>query len=526
MIRKTALFFILLFSLQIVKAQPTNTNLSNGLVFNGEPYLAVNPTNSQNIIAAWMGYVLYGSQFRVAIKTRASFNGGNTWSAANILPHFGVGFGSADVSMAFSKTGLLFLSYIDYKESPDSGGIYVTRSLNGGLSWNAPTKVFDMYDVANKRPIDRPWLVVDNSNTSNAGTLYITTKPAPWINPPNRNYFKVSSDSGYTWTPIANVDGGSYLVGNLIAQPLAAPATTKDGKFCAIYPSYVASQNPLPAYYFASSNNKGQTFSYATVLAAIVAPLNPNLKLSYRFMANPIDSSKMIFLLPNANNGDADIMALHSNDAGQTWSSNIRVNDDVIGNGKEQDMVWAAYNQQGNLVVTWRDRRNAGVNGFTNAGYDFYYATSTDNGQTFSANQKLSSQFIPFDSIISQNGNDVMNCAYVGDTLYATWGDTRNGKMNIYFAKTIVSTNTNIEVTKLDGEASQWTAYPNPTSDYLNIELGKEKKGKTILIYDAHGKEIASQKISDVSMRIKMQNLSKGIYFISIENEVKKIIKK
>jgi hypothetical protein len=526
MIKKTVLLFVLLLSLQIAKAQPSNTNLSNGLVFNGEPYLVVNPINSQNIVAAWMGYVLSGSQFKVAIKTRASFNGGSTWSAANILPHFGVGFGSADVSMAFSKTGLLFLSYIDYKESPDSGGIYVTRSLNGGLNWDTPTKAFDMYDVANKRPIDRPWLVIDNSNTSNAGTLYITTKPAPWINPPNRNYFKVSLDSGYTWTPIANVDGGAYLVGNLIAQPVAAPATTKDGKFCAIYPSYVASQNPLPAYYFASSSNKGQTFSYATVLAAIVAPLNSNLKLGYRFMANPIDSSKMIFLLPNASNGDADIMALHSNDAGQTWSSNIRVNDDVIGNGKEQDMVWSAYNQQGNLVVTWRDRRNASANGFTNAGYDFYYATSADNGQTFSANQKLSSQFIPFDSVISQSGNDAMNCAYVGDTLYATWGDTRNGKMNIYFAKTIVSTNTNIEVTKLDGEASQWTVYPNPTSDYLNIELGKEKKGKTILIYDAHGKEIASQIISDTSMRIKTQNLSKGIYFISIENEVKKIIKK
>jgi hypothetical protein len=73
--------------------------------------------------------------------------------------------------------------------------------------------------------------VVDNSTSSNSGTLYITTKPAPWIAPPNRNYFKCSSDSGHTWTPLANVDGGNYLVGNSIAAPMASPACSMNGKF-------------------------------------------------------------------------------------------------------------------------------------------------------------------------------------------------------------------------------------------------------------------------------------------------------
>ncbi len=523
---KIILAFVLLFSFQIANAQPANTNMSNGLSFNGEPYLAINPANPQNIVAAWMGYVLNGSQFKVAIKTKVSFNGGSTWSPITVLPHFGNGFGSADVSMVFSKTGLLFLSYIDYKESPDSGGIYVSRSINGGLNWDAPTKAFDMYDVPNKRPIDRPWLVIDNSNSANSGTLYITTKPAPWINAPNRNYFKSSSDNGYTWTTIANVDGGTNLVGNFIAAPMAVPAVTKDGKFCAIYPSFVTTQNPFPAYYFASSSNKGQTFSYTTVWSGIVAPLNANLKTGYRLAVNPIDSSKMVFLLPSASNGDVDITVLRSNNGGQTWSSAVRINDDAISNGKEQDMVWAAYNDQGKLVVTWRDRRSASVNGYLNAGYDFYYATSSDDGQTFSANQKLSSQFIPFDSTIAQSGNDMMNCAYSGDTLYATWGDTRNGKMNIYFAKTIVSTNTNIEMTKLDGGTSQLKVYPNPINEYLNVEVGNEMKGKIISLYDVNGKKIFSYTVTDTTMKIKTQSLVKGIYFLNAGDEVKKVIKK
>ncbi len=78
-----------------------------------------------------------------------------------------------------------------------------------------------MYDDSVKLPIDRPWLVVDKSNTINSGTLYITSISPSWIPPPNRNYFKVSSDSGYTWTPIANVDGGTHLVGNFITQRVA-----------------------------------------------------------------------------------------------------------------------------------------------------------------------------------------------------------------------------------------------------------------------------------------------------------------
>jgi len=81
--------------------------------------------------------------------------------------------------MAFDKNGLLFISYIDYRQAPDSGGIYVARSFDGGLGWDTPSKAFDMYDAGAKKPIDRPWLVVDKSNTSNAGTLCTSRQNPP-----------------------------------------------------------------------------------------------------------------------------------------------------------------------------------------------------------------------------------------------------------------------------------------------------------------------------------------------------------
>lgn len=523
MIKKISLSFLMTFSL-FCNAQ-INTNISNGILFNGEPYIAINPTNNQNLVSAWMSLIYSSGQYRIAIKSRASFDGGTTWSTVTIFPHFGAGFGSADVSMAFDKNGLLFLSYIDYKQAPDSGGIYVARSYNGGLNWDNPSKAFDMYDIPNKRPIDRPWLVVDLSNSVNSGTLYITTKPAPWISPPNRNYFKVSTDSGHTWSSITNVDGGKNLVGDFISQPMAAPTNTMNGSFCAAYPSYVSTQNIYPAYYFAKSSNKGQTFSYHTILSGIVSPMDSNFKSGYRLIASPIDSNKFVFLIPNATHGDADIMAYHSNDGGQTWSIPVRINDDALSNGKAQDMVWGAYNEKGKLVVTWRDRRNTNVNGFWNAGYDFYYATSTDNGKTFSTNQKLSNQFIAFDSILKENGNDMMGCVFSGDTLFSVWGDTRTGKMNIFFSKTIVSTNTNIGISLLTNELSICHVCPNPANDFINVLISKEMIGKEYYIYNANGIIIQKQKITNSNTKINLQDFSKGIYFLKIDDEIKRFVK-
>ena len=514
------LSFLLILVFQQINSQTNNTNLSNGIAFDGEPYLTINPVNNQNLVVAWMGLKLTNGLLRIAIKTRSSFDGGKSWSTTNSLPHLGNGYGSADVSMAYNKNGLLYLCYIDWKEAPDSGGIYVVRSTDGGLTWDTPSKAFDMYDVANKRPIDRPWLVVDKSNTSNTGNVYITSKPAPWIAAPNRNYFKFSTDQGHSWSAIANVDGGTHLVGDFIAQPMATPATTRNGIFCAVYPSYVISQNVLPAYYLATSKNNGQTFNYTTVIASMPAVLDTNCKNGYLLLTSPIDSNKMIFFLPNAASGDEDILAIHSNDGGLSWSSSIRVNDDAIANGKLQDMVWASYNENGKLAVTWRDRRNAAGVGFWHEGYDFYYSTSSDNGQTFTTNKKLSNQTIAFDSILTANGNDFMSCVYSGDTLNTVWGDSRSGKMNIYYAKTIAGSNTNIGLTLLEEMDSKIKIFPNPSQGNITVEIAPTMIGNEIYLFDANGNKVRSFRASQKLNQLDIALLSPGVWYLSIKDNM------
>jgi hypothetical protein len=522
---KTLSLFSFFLVFQCAFAQPANINISDGLLFDGEPYLAINPTNNQNLIAAWIGVKLLNGAFSYVIKTKSSFNGGTIWSGGNNLPHFSPTYGSADPSIAFSTNGIAYICYIDHQESPDSGGVYVARSSNGGLNWDTPTLAIDMYDSPSQKPIDRPWMVIDKSTTSSNGTLYITSMPPSFIAPPNRPVYKVSTDGGFIWSTLANLDGSGYLTGGAIQQAMATPATTQDGKFVAIYPSYETSQNVYPAYYLAKSNDQGQTFTYTTAFSGIPGSSNTNFKKGHVLKTDPSNSNKMVLLLPNAISGDSDIDAIHSNDGGQTWSGRIRVNDDVIGNGKAQDMVWGDYNENGHLVVTWRDRRNANVNDFWGAGYDFYYATSPDNGQTFGQNQKLTSQFVAFDSIISQSGNDFMSCTYNGDTLYSVWGDTRNNKMNIYFVKTIASTNTTVGLSNLNDDNINWKISPNPIAEKIELTIDNQLIGTNMFIYDGDGKLVFNTIINATKTQLNTQGWKNGQYFIVVNEELKTLIK-
>lgn len=74
-------------------------------------------------------------------------------------------------------------------------------------------------------------------------------------------------------------------------------------------------------------------------------------------------------------------------------------------------------------------------------------------------------------------------------------------------------------------------AYPNPTTDYLTLNIGNaELSTLNFQLYDTSGKIIAAKKISSTTETIRMENLPSATYFLKVTNnnqEVKtfKIIK-
>ena len=88
-----------------------NQNISQGFVFDGEPYISIDPNNSQHMVVAWMSWTL---STRIVIKTKTTFDGGATWGNALKLAHAVTGFTSADPSLEFDDNGNVFASYVDY----------------------------------------------------------------------------------------------------------------------------------------------------------------------------------------------------------------------------------------------------------------------------------------------------------------------------------------------------------------------------------------------------------------------------
>ncbi|MEZ5015399.1 MAG: T9SS type A sorting domain-containing protein [Chitinophagales bacterium] len=483
-----------------------NINISEGEDFDGEPFIAIDPNDAQHIVVVWMGF---DGLSLIRINERVSFDGGTTWSAAYAFPHTAAFHTSADPSMAFDASGKLFLCFIDYNPLGTDGAVYVYTSLDGGLSWSDPVEVLNADADGFETPVDRPWMVVDSSGQN----VFITTKPAPWIPAPNRNYFVASTDGGNTFGNWRYVDSTGYSVGDFIAAPMAAPAFSADGTFYAIYPAWKLTETILPKYAVAKTVNAGAHFEYHNLFTFtaddVVFDTLP--KLGYHLAADPTDPDHLAFIFYGASFGDPDILLSQTFNAGTTWTAPIRVNDDPAGNKRYQDLAWGDFNASGDLLVSWRDRRTAADTGFI-AASSIWGAILRKDSSTFSPNFNISGTDVDFDSVLLGNGNDFMGCELIGDTAYAVWGDTRDGFLNIWFCKKQVNGANGTQITQLAHEkAGSLHCFPNPADAYIQLDVHG-----SVLIMDASGKIV--QKVKDYASgtQIDISILPKGMYFVRV----------
>ncbi len=506
---------LLLFISTIAFGQ--NQNLSNGNVFDGEPYLAINPNNDQHIVVAWMGWINFSNQFKIKVKT--SFDGGLSWSVASELPHTVSGYSSADPSIAFNQNGDVFVCYIDFTgtDPPVTGGVYICKSIDGGLTWNPPVEVINTNYDGTKWPIDRPWLVIDNSSGAFQGNMYVTSMNLNRTNAPFNPYLSVSNDGGSSFFT-SYLDTTAWLAGSINPLPVCSPTVSSSGIFYGAYPSYVLTQSLFTQVFLAKSIDGGLSFSHSTVLTAN-PPLNtgdyPLAKKGPLLISNPSDSSHLAYIFLSAVNGDLDVFLMESFNSGVSWSSPLRINDDPIGNNRMQDLLWADFDTDGDLIISWRDRRN-GMDSTYQTQSEIWASYRDKDSLQFEPNFQITSQIVAYDSVLECAGNDFMCIKMQNDTISATWGDTRDGKLNIWFQR-ITSNGTVLSVQQVSSEDVPFVfVYPNPTTSLLFVE-SEHLKG--ISVYDINGREIISQQnnISENKIIINMENYPIGTYLINIE---------
>lgn len=509
-----SIFIILLLG---VSANAQNKNISNGVVFDGEPFLTINPNNSQHIVVAWMGFKLGNA---LVIKTRVSFDAGQTWSTTVSIPHAVIGYTSADPSLKFDNNGNLFLSFIDHIENPITGAVYVVKSSDGGLNWGAPIEVINANADASQFPIDRPWMAVDISGGINDGNIYITTmspnRQAPTA--PFHPYFMKSINGGASFLPFRYLDSTNYLAGNLIRQPMPTPCLAADGVFHAIYPSFLLSQSFFAQYIHTSSSDAGVSFDYNIALQTTGADTNSLPKKGYTLIANPSNANHLMYAYPHNTNGDLDVFMIESLDAGINWTQPLRVNDDPIGNNRMQDLIWLDFDTDGDVIITWRDRRNA-IDSTYEVSSEIYGAVRWKDSTNFSPNFPITDTSVAYNSILSNNGNDFMCVNMINDTIYSVWGDTKSGFLNIWFQQTDLSSGVTT-IKDLANNIKHISTYPNPTLNKLTINFGdNELINAHYEIINLSGKVVEKQNISSKSKQVDLSTYAKGVYLLKFTND-------
>ncbi len=150
-------------------------------------------------------------------------------------------------------------------------------------------------------------------------------------------------------------------------------------------------------------------------------------------------SNTLYVVYQGLNDGDIDIFFQRSTDGAATWSPPKRLNDDRPGPTKAPQLApHLSVAPDGRVDVVWFDGRGAyRINGQdpVSRGYgDIYLASSTDRGQTFSANRRITDRSLNNDTGLNAEVGSYIwygpELAAIGnDELLVLWADPRNGSI-------------------------------------------------------------------------------------------------
>jgi hypothetical protein len=372
-----------------------------------EPYLAVNPTNPNNLIAVWQQdrWDNSGSRGNLA---GVSFDGGNSWQIVEVTrssactgnPFFAR---ATDPWVTFSPDGTAYFMHLGILSPlvplPDTlyvDGMVVVRSTDGGLTWGEPTT-----------------LVLDTSPTVFHDKNSITADPndshfvyAVWdalIGPPSGNenpnaaahaealtsktLFARTTNAGATWEPVRTIlEPGTQnqTIGNqIVVRPESVGGELVD-LFTLIHERKNSKESRGGTVAVQISGDHGSTWSEPIVAAKMLPRpvVDPNtgapVRTGFGLLDAAVDSTSgdLYAAWPDARfSGRAynDVALTVSADGGRDWSEPIAVPrplTGVAGLNRQSFTPQVHVSGDGRLAVGYYDfRHNDGVGGDSDTDY-------------------------------------------------------------------------------------------------------------------------------------------------------------
>lgn len=432
-----------------------------------DPWGAANPSDPAHFIIGANDDTANGSSYT---GFWYSTNAGQTWTGGNLAGPYPGGEGivpGGSASVDIDALGNSYLTDLGFNNLElCAGGVYAHRSTNGGATFGAPVQVAAS---DNNHFLYRPAMAVNRQTGSpSAGRVYVTYS--------NLNigvncnftgftgsvaYLSYSSDQGTTWSTPGMLPQPSSPAYNSVVGDVTV--SSNDTLHVAYNWQWTGNDQ---RNYVTRSTDGGQTFSpHNSVTSAVIERIGYSDSSGAQFIkgdnaghglhigqlpsieAAPGDPNILYTVWAHHQSGwdttytanccgggptsrtfrASDIAFARSTDGGQTWGAPVRLNDDAQNNGKDQFLPWLAVSPDGTVHVSWLDRRDSADNTL----YHVYYTQSTDGGQTWSANTKVSDAASNPASALGTDNNatlgDHSSLAAGASRVLPIWTDVRAG---------------------------------------------------------------------------------------------------
>jgi len=205
-----------------------------------------------------------------------------------------------------------------------------------------------------------------------------------------------------------------------------------------------------------------------------------------------------------------------STDGGLTWSLiPVRINDDPE-NDNYQWFGTLSVSPDGRIDVVWLDTRDAPAGTYFSA---LYYSYSTDEGATWSTNERLSELFDPHVGWPQQDKmGDYFDMRSDETSAHLAWANTLNGEQDVYYSR-ITPTYIGVEEAATEFHALSLSSYPNPFSDNTTIRyVLPEQAFVKLEILNLYGQVVETlventQQTGIQIVRYQPTNIKTGYYY-------------
>ncbi len=478
-----------------------------------EPSLAIDPTNPNRMVIGWRQFNTVTNSFRQAGYGYTT-DGGATWTFPGVI---NPGIFRSDPVLDSDSEGNFY-----YNSLTSSSGLYtckVYRSTDGGATWDTGVDAHGG---------DKQWMIIDKTGLTGNGNVY--SYWTSYYSSCEPEFFTRSSDHGLFYEGCELIPEDPYW-GTLAVGPEGELYI--GGVAGMQYTGFTVSRS-------VNARDSGSVIGWdTTVLVSLDGDLtaadgpNPGGLLGQTHIAADHSYGPgrgYVYLLASVVRSSVsdplDVMFSRSTDGGVTWDYPIRVNDDASLNNWQWFGTMSVA-PTGRIDVVWLDTRD-------NPGTylsSLYYAYSSDQGETWSPNFRLSDAFNPHLGWPQQDKmGDYFHMISDSGGAHLAWAATFGGEQNVYYGHI---TPVLVSIGETSGyfrpvQSQLSPNYPNPFNPSTTIQYELKQASKvTLKIYNLLGQEVRTlvnaQKLSGSHSVIwdgknnHGQRVTSGVYFYRLQ---------